>query len=202
MRSVTDSRSQLVPGPQAESAFSSGAFLLPESVAPGTTPGPRRAVEFGVSPLQKAWVQFLQPYPWQWFATFTFAAAIHPEAADKKFRYWLRLLNEQNVGPSWRRPNKAKQCAQWVRGLEWQKRDVLHYHALIGNVPPFAGRVVRDHWCDVWRFLDHAGFAFIKPIADTGGVVGYIAKYVSKGGEIDVSRNLPQFHPELSAGHG
>lgn len=145
-------------------------------------------------------MSFLSPYPWQWFATFTFRDAIHPEAADKKFRYWVRLLNERNVGPQHMRPNKQARCAQWVRGLEWQKRDVVHYHALIGNLPPFGSdRVEREGWAATWAGLDNGGFAYIKPVGETGGVVGYVSKYVAKGGQIDLSHNVPRFTPELAA---
>jgi hypothetical protein len=78
---------------------------------------------------------------------------------------------------------------QWVRGLEWQKRGVLHYHALIRNLPPYMdGLKDRQHWAGEWDKL--AGFAYILPIAEIGGVAGYIAKYCSKGGEVDVSFNL------------
>lgn len=163
-------------------------------------PGPRRVVERHRSALEQAWVTFLAPYEWQWFATFTFREAIHPEAADKKFRYWVRLLNERNVGHAHWRPNKRHLIAQWCRGLEWQKRDVLHYHALIANLPPFGSdRAEREHWAATWAGLDHSGFAYIKPVAETGGVVGYVSKYVAKGGQVDLSPSLPRFVPQLAA---
>jgi hypothetical protein len=75
---------------------------------------------------------FLAPHSFDWFATFTFKDRIHPEAAEKAFRVWVNKLNCNLYGRKWRdrQPNGIK----WVRGLEWQKRGVIHYHALVPGV--------------------------------------------------------------------
>lgn len=194
---ATSSPSASAPTARAVNASLPGRVLLCNANGEGDSPALADTVERPRSALEQAWVQFLSPYQWLWFATFTFREAVHPEAADKKFRFWVRLLNERNVGAQHRRPRMQARCAQWVRGLEWQKRDVLHYHALIANLPPYGDRAERDYWSATWNGLYAAGFAFIKPIADVGGVCGYVSKYVSKGGQIDVSPNLPPLIHEL-----
>jgi len=154
------------------------AGLEAEGVWP-LTPRPRR-------PLEAAWVEMISRHEWQWFGTFTFREEVHPEKADKLFRLWCALLDESHIGKRWRKhPDKR---LQWVRGLEWQKRGVLHYHALIRNLPAYRdGLEDRQRCAAEWDKL--AGFAYILPVAEIGGVAGYISKYCSKGGEVDFSFN-------------
>lgn len=143
-----------------------------------------------------AWVELLGRYEWAWFATFTFKEAIHPEAADKKFRYWVSKVAESYLGKNWR--TKPKREPQWVRGLEWQKRQVLHYHALVTNLPreyvEFAWRVF---FRQVWAGLDNGGYGRIDACDGGAAVYAYLTKYVVKGGEIDVSASLRASIPRL-----
>lgn len=137
------------------------------------------------SPLQSAWVELIARHDWQWFGTYTFREAVHPEKADKLFRLWCALLDESHLGPHWHKKSKRNHRAQWVRGLEWQKRGVLHYHALIRNIPPYMdGASQRLVWGEEWNRL--AGIARIHPVADIGGAAGYISKYCAKGGQVDI----------------
>lgn len=136
--------------------------------------------------LQAAWVHFLGGYDWQWFTTCTFREAVHPERADKAFRYWVGLIDESRLGKYYRR--KEQRRARWVRALEWQKRDVLHYHALVGNLGEYdSEEAVRRVWADVWNQI--GGFAKVDAY-QSGGVLAYVSKYVVKGGQIDCSFTL------------
>ncbi len=160
--------------------------------------GLRESVRRERLPIESAWVHFLSKYEWQWFATFTFKDATHPEAADKRYRFWTRLLDDSN-GVDPRKPKTSKRRCMWVRGLEWQKRDVLHFHALIGNLPfELTARVRRDLWEQAWLLMGNTGFAQIRAIHEVGGVAGYVAKYCAKGGEIDLSPSLPHWSPDLA----
>jgi hypothetical protein len=174
----------LDPQPQGDR----GSFFVPLSEAcEGIAPGLRETVE-RVRPIEKAWVEFLSVHPWQWFGTFTYKDPIHPEAADKQFRLWTRHLDEMN-GVQQRKPrDHARRCI-WVRGLEWQKRGVLHYHALIGRIPAFQGRGYRELASADWQSLS-GGFAFIEQIQQTEGAIAYVSKYTRKGGEVDFSATL------------
>ena len=141
-------------------------------------------------PVQDAWVEFLKDYEWQWFATLTFKDAVHPEAAGKRFHYWTRLLDEAN-GIKRRHGAADPKRVRWARGLEWQKRDVLHFHAVMGNIPSDLDTAAyRALWQETWFQIGKTGLARIWPVEKVGGVVGYIAKYCAKGGEIDISPNL------------
>lgn len=136
------------------------------------------------------WIEMLSRADWQWFVTFTFKEEIHPEAADKLYRVWINKLNIAIYGKRWRKhkPYGVKHA----RALEWQKRGVLHYHALITNT----GYEDRQHWADVWSKLgkdSKAGFIKIDLYDySLGGVEAYISKYVTKDGEIDLSANYDE----------
>lgn len=131
-----------------------------------------------------AWAAFLERQPWDWFCTLTFRGdAVHPEAADKRFRMWLSKVNRELYGPRWW---KHGQGVRWVRALEMQRRGVLHYHALIGGAG--VDELRRLVWMDEWNRL--AGFARIEPPRDGEAVRRYCAKYVAKGGEIDLGGPL------------
>ena len=75
---------------------------------------------------------FLDPHQFEWFATFTFKDEKHPETANKSFRHWVNLTNKDIYGKNWNR--RFPHGVKWVRALEWQKREVIHYHALISGV--------------------------------------------------------------------
>jgi hypothetical protein len=122
---------------------------------------------------------------------------VHPEAADKRFRVLISQANRVLFGTMW---YKRQQGLRWVRALEYQKRDVIHYHALMAGVQDLR----RLMWMDRWNEL--AGFARIEPIESAAAVSRYVSKYVVKGGEIDmggplVSPDLPLF-PEAASRPG
>ena len=164
----------------------------PDEAVPG---GPSRHTPQGEAPhrfqavqLHEAWTAFLCEQDWQWFCTFTFKTEIHPEAADKLYRVWINKLNRGIYGQRWR--NREPYGVKHVRALEWQKRGVIHYHALIANV----GMESRDRWASEWQKLGEdskAGYIKIDQYdASRGGVEAYLSKYVTKGGQVDVSANL------------
>jgi hypothetical protein len=131
--------------------------------------------------LRDAWIALLGRWEWEWFCTFTFRDLVHPEAADKRFRVLLSQANRVLYGVRW---HKHGEGIRWVRALEYQKRDVIHYHALLAGVQDLR----RLTWMDRW--YDMAGIARIEPITTPDAVVRYVSKYVVKGGEIELSPNL------------
>lgn len=179
-------------GPEAPSSREIGgaSFFQVGEVAEGMLPGLSRSrMSVGTDNLQAAWAKLLVGYDWQWFATCTFRDAVHPERADKAFRYWLGLMDRSRLGNNYKRDSYSERRCRWVRALEWQKREVLHYHALIGNLGVYdAAEAVRLVWQEEWQRL--AGYACIRPYSTSLGVCGYVAKYVTKGGQIDVSPTL------------
>jgi hypothetical protein len=166
------------------------------------------AVVFEAHPLADSWRSFLSRYHWDWFCTFTFRdkplqpgerVAVRPrwhaEAADKLFRLWVGELNRSLYGRRWYLHPEAG--VYWVRALEWQKREVLHYHALLGDVTDLNSSAKRLYWMDRWNEL--AGFAKIEVPRKRGFVAAYVSKYVAKGGEIDVSANLRSYAVQIAA---
>ena len=140
----------------------------------------------------QAWRDFLARYPMQWFCTFTFTDSVHPERAAKLFRLFIRRLNRYLYGSHCER--KGLQGVFWALAWEYQKRGVLHFHALIGDVEDLNLRANRLNWMDQWlAFGPPAGFARIEAINSPDKVRDYVTKYVAKGGQIDLSASLRSF---------
>ena len=81
--------------------------------------------------LKDAWVEFIERFqPYGWFVTLTFKESKHPEQADRAFFRWIRKINESLYGRRYRECNKG---VTWIKCIEYQKREVLHFHVLVGS---------------------------------------------------------------------
>lgn len=138
--------------------------------------------------LVEGWERFIDRYRWDWFATCTFVEDKHPEAADKVFRVWISELQQAVAGINYQK--KPRDQVRWVRGLEWQKRGTIHFHALMYHRFDLNLMQRRLTWMDEWTRLTGA-ICRIYPCDSSGRVRSYIAKYCGKGGEVDCSPNLP-----------
>jgi len=132
--------------------------------------------------IRNAWCEFLGRWQWEWFATLTFRDIVHPESADKSFRYFTSKLNRQLYGPRWYK--KAHGGIPWVRALEYQRRGVIHFHAMFADVEG----VRRLSWMDEW--FEIAGIARIEPIKNEWKARRYITKYMLKDGNIELGGAL------------
>ncbi len=135
--------------------------------------------------LRRKWGQFVAGWPWEWFATFTFAYNTHPERALKLFRVWRSMLSREIYGRRWykRHPYGVRS----VIAIEYHKSGQIHLHALLAGV----GDIRRLTWMDKWQTLDElAGFPRIYPVRNNGAVSNYVTKYVTKGGDVYLSKNL------------
>jgi hypothetical protein len=130
-----------------------------------------------------AWADFLARFEWTWFCTLTFRESVHPEKAAKLFHVWWCMMNQRLYGRRWRQKGR---CVRWARAIEYQKRNVLHYHALIGGKgsPRLVAREFEEAW---WNL---AGICRMSPVESQGAALAYVSKYVSKGGEIDLGGPL------------
>jgi hypothetical protein len=131
------------------------------------------------SEIQKAWIAFLKRYSWAWFATLTFHKEVHPEQANKRFKRWIRHLNENLYGKRFREKHLG---VLWSKAIEYQKRGTLHFHALMG--PELLKDVNHFEYMNLW-YNKGNGFARIYPY-DPEKAEWYVSKYVVKGGEIDI----------------
>jgi len=128
--------------------------------------------------LRDAWIAFLSPYRWEWIGTFTFRdGAVHPERADKLFRVFISKANRDLFGPRWARKGVG---ISWARGLEYQRRGTIHYHALLSGTGALRRWIYKEIWFEL------AGIARIEQPRFHQRVLRYITKYVVKDGEIDL----------------
>lgn len=136
--------------------------------------------------LRGAWSEFLSEYSFQWFATLTFENRVHPEAAMKRWRLFTNNLNRALYGRRWHKTDHGG--VFWILGIEYQKRQVIHFHALMGAEQDLNQVARRLTWMDYWSEI--AGFARIEAIRDNESALRYVTKYVVKDGEIELSTNL------------
>ena len=146
--------------------------------------------------LKEAWVEFIKRYePYTWYVTLTFAEPKHPESADKGFLRWIRHINESLYGRRFREREKG---VTYFKCMEYQKRDVIHFHCLIGD--PNLYKLKRLDFMKAWERGCHGtnevvnGYARIDKYNASRGAVNYCSKYVLKGGEIDVYISPEQWH--------
>lgn len=155
------------------------------------------AIYLSSGALAQAWREFIAQFPMHWFCTFTFTDSVHPERAVKLFRLFIKRLNRALYGSHFERKGQAG--VFWVLAWEYQKRGVLHFHALLGDVEDLNARARRLEWMDAWHgFGPPAGFARIEEIESQDAVRDYVTKYVTKGGQIDLSASLKSFAQQNS----
>ena len=148
----------------------------------GTSPYPRVQTTIALRDAWAEWLDLLdKKLGWDWYVTLTFANDRKaPEAADKAYRLFIHKLNRAVYGVRYTRRGEG---VWWVRATEHHRyRDVIHYHALIGGV----FNVRRLTWMDVWSNEMGEGWARIQPYDRRRGARYYLAKYIAKGGEIDL----------------
>lgn len=161
-----------------------------------------------------AWQSLLQRYPAHVFATLTFrqtkrytdkftgevrevprvcaGGGMHPEAADKAFRFFVSSLNRELFGASWHR--KWHGGIQWARGQEFHKDGRLHFHALLSAPTDDLNRLCSRYRWHEWWYREFGRNQLEVP-ASQADVAAYVSKYVTKGGEVDFSRNFGAWIP-------
>jgi len=146
-----------------------------------------------------AWAELLGREPWHWFTTLTFrrdhernSGGIHPEKADKAFRFFIRCINESLYGKRWMRyaPHGG---IVWARGQEFHKDGKIHFHAVLA-APDRDLNTSSRYWWHEWWFKEFGRNQIEKPHSQED-VVGYVSKYVTKDGEVDLSPNFGTAKP-------
>lgn len=136
-------------------------------------------MQIGFDSLHEAWTGFVGRFePFDWYLTLTFREEVHPEQADRRYSRFVRQVNESLFG---RRFREKRQGIYHVRAIEYQRRGVLHFHSLMGGG---VWKLRRLSYMDLW-FAEN-GIARIEPYDPNLGAKGYLSKYVSKGGELDI----------------
>ncbi len=164
---------------------------------PHVKPEPGISTEVGEKArLRNAWVSFLRPIRFQWFATFTFETNVHPEAALKRFRRFTNDLNKHLFGRRWRKRQDGG--VYWIVAIERHKSGVVHMHALLGATDDLNKIARRLSWMDHWQSM--AGFARIEAVNKDDAAIRYVTKYVTKDGEIEFSENLSMSREYVPSG--
>lgn len=139
--------------------------------------------------------------PWHWFATLTFrrdheraSGGIHPEKADKAFRFFIRALDEHLYGQQREVRRRDRQSIVWARGQEFHKDGKVHFHALLAAPDrDLNASESRYFWHEFW--FREFGRNQIEVPQCQGDVVAYVSKYVTKDGEVDFSHNFGRARP-------
>jgi len=146
--------------------------------------------------LQQAWMDFIKSFePFQWYGTLTFKEPRHPESCNKAFYRWIRNINQCLYG---RRYRENKKGVTWIKAIEYQKREVIHFHCLVGS--PELYKLKRLDFMKLWEsdcmntqeIIN--GYARIFKYDHNRGAINYCSKYVLKGGEVDLFIAPDQWH--------
>jgi hypothetical protein len=135
------------------------------------------------------WLESLSD--WKSFITLTFRDPVSEETADKKFRFLVRSLNVELFGKHYTRIVKHSYFG-YIRSVEYQSREVLHYH-LLTDVPVNFHRIHK-----IWNSI--AGICDCQVIKTRTSVIRYVIKYAVKQGDIKVyipqALRIPKEKPE------
>lgn len=133
---------------------------------------------------------FIRQFDWSWWCTLTFKRRPAWERADSAFRCWMNKLNRKTFGRNyWRRPGQG---LRWLRGVELQQRDAIHFHVLVAGDP----NIHREEAVKLWKRL--AGDAQIDVYDPTLGAAYYIVKEYATEGNLDLGGVWPTNPTQLS----
>jgi hypothetical protein len=118
---------------------------------------------------------------WPVMATLTFRDPVGPDPAMARWRSLVRVLNESVFGSHYTQKVKHSYFS-YLMGIEFQRRDVVHFHALISRPVDFG--LIHRWWNKA------AGFAWVSQVRDRVASLNYVTKYVLKGGEVLSYRSM------------
>jgi len=114
---------------------------------------------------------------WRIFLSLTFRDEKTPDVANSLFKWFIRKNNEHAFGKHYTQKVDHSYFS-YVFGLEYQTRDVVHFHALVDKPLDFS--FVHQIWGD------RCGFAWIEGnLKSKAQAVNYVCKYCVKGGQIE-----------------
>jgi len=144
-----------------------------------------------LTPLEDGWVSFIKRFePWHWFVTLTFKDNISNARANKIVARFIRGMNEDLFGKRWRKKGLG---LPYINARERQRRGTPHFHMLVGGD---CWKLKRLKYKDLWegwngKTFTRNGMSRILPYDKENNASFYCAKYVGKGGELDV--NIPPY---------
>ena len=141
--------------------------------------------------IRESWAEWIGRQPWDLFVTLTSEKQTHPEAMLKRFRYCMNKASDHVYGRNW---DRRQSGLQWVVGLERTKQGWPHSHGvvrfpLVDIRGPVGAQVFDLGYWQRWM-TDTGGFAWLEIPRSSQAVVNYVAKYVCKDGELELSPNV------------
>ena len=126
---------------------------------------------------------------WKSFLSLTFRDEKTPDVANSLFKWFVRKNNEHAYGKHYTQKVKHSYFS-YVFGLEYQTRDVVHFHALVDQPLDFS--YVHRIWGS------RCGFAWVDGnIKSKAKAVNYVCKYCVKGGQIEAYVAERHIRPEV-----
>jgi len=133
--------------------------------------------------LRAAWVDFLGRVPWEMFVTLTFDPnRVYPVGRIRAGREAFKWCGHV----AW----TLRQQIVWLIALEQGRSGQWHAHALLADVKHDISALVA-----VWRMRN--GYADLRPVRDTAGVVLYSTKQAAFSGEIVLSDSVASYRDRL-----
>ena len=117
---------------------------------------------------------------------------MHPEAADKAFRFFVSCINREIYGPKWN--TRWHRGIQWARGQEFHKDGRLHFHALLSAPTADLNHLISRYAWHEWWYREFGRNQIEQPRSQHD-VAAYVSKYVVKDGEVDFSPNFGAWQP-------
>lgn len=176
---------------------------MPADGGPGHVDLPDQPELYGVRDTRErdAYAHLLSREPWHWFTTLTFrrdhllnSGGMHPEKADKAFRFFIRNLEEQVYGDQREKRARSRQGIVWARGQEFHKDGKVHFHAVLAAPDRDLDACCSRYFWHEWWFKEFGRNQIEKPRSQED-VLGYVSKYVTKDGEVDFSHNFGTARP-------
>lgn len=167
-----------------------GLVSLSEVLNKFTDPGEAWSCREARKQVSESWISWVSGLAnWKTFVTLTFKDEKAPDVAMSLFKWWVRINNEQLFGKRYLK-KVGHSYFSYVVGMEYQSRDVIHFHVLVDK--PINFKVTHKAWGN------RCGFAWIDgDFKNKENVISYVCKYVMKGGEIEVFKAKKDFKPEV-----
>jgi hypothetical protein len=127
--------------------------------------------------LSDEWAEWISSVrSWRVFGSLTYRDFIYQDKALEMWQRFVRVLNKNVFGKHYTR-KVGHSYFSYILGIEYQTRDVLHFHFLADCPLPFS--MIHQIW-NSW-----AGCAWLEMVGQGDRTpLYYVSKYVSKGGEI------------------
>lgn len=123
----------------------------------------------------------LVPLDTDWISNISYNKTAQEKFARQQYLIWMRRLNESIYGRRFREHGLG---VDNTYGMEFQRRGVIHLHALLRGIPDAVSMI---EWAvKWWHQHPNSGYSTIEAYDPKRGAAWYLAKYIAKGGQVDL----------------